>query len=161
MPDQKSAQCRGPGIEARRGRHMNDLAKSAMDAHGGLDRWRQLKTVSARLLQGGVLWGLKGKDGILNDVQVTADLRKEWASHWPFTKPNLHTSFQPNRVAIETTDGEIVEERLNPRESFKGHVFDTHWDDLQLAYFAGYAIWTYLNKLFFFSFPVVLTEDIE
>ena len=35
-----------------------------MDAHGGLDRWRQMKTVSARLLQGGVLWGLKGKDGI-------------------------------------------------------------------------------------------------
>ena len=45
-----------------------------MDAHRGLDRWRQLKTVSARLLQGGVLWGLKGKDGILNDVHVTADL---------------------------------------------------------------------------------------
>jgi len=42
---------------------MNDLAILAIDAHGGLDRWRQLKTVSARLLQGGVLWGLKGKDG--------------------------------------------------------------------------------------------------
>jgi hypothetical protein len=53
--------------------YMNDLAKFAMDAHGGLDRWRQLKTVSARLLQGGVLWGLKGKDGILNDVHIAAD----------------------------------------------------------------------------------------
>ena len=90
---------------------MNDLAKLAMDTHGGLDRWRQLKTVSARLVQSGVLWGLKGKDGILNDVHVTADLRKEWASHWTFTKPNRHTSFQPDRVAIETTDGEVVEER--------------------------------------------------
>lgn len=49
---------------------MNDLAKCAIDAHGCLDRWRQLKTVSARLVQGGVLWGLKGKDGILNDVHV-------------------------------------------------------------------------------------------
>ncbi len=38
---------------------MNDLATFAMDAHGGLDRWRRLKTVSARLLQGGVLWTLK------------------------------------------------------------------------------------------------------
>lgn len=46
---------------------MNGLAKFAMDAHGGLNRWRQLKTISARLVQGGVLWGLKGKDGILND----------------------------------------------------------------------------------------------
>ena len=96
---------------------MNNLATFAIDAHGGLDRWRQLKKVSTRLVQGGVLWGLKGKDGILNDVHVTADLRKEWASHWPFAKPNLHTSFQPDRVAIETTDGGIVEERLNLRPS--------------------------------------------
>jgi hypothetical protein len=140
---------------------MNDLAKFAIEAHGGLDRWRQLKTVSARLLQGGVLWALKGKNGILNDVHVTADLRKEWASHWPFTKPNRHTSFQPDRVAIETTDGEIVAELLNPRESFKGHVLETLWDDLQLAYFAGYAMWTYLNTPFLFALPDVETEEIE
>jgi hypothetical protein len=140
---------------------MNDLAKFAMDAHGGLDRWRQLKTVSARLVVGGVLWGLKGKDGILNDVHVTADLRKEWASHWPFTKPNRHTSFQPDRVAIETSDGGVVEERFNPRESFKGHIFDTPWDDLQLAYFAGYAMWTYLNTPFLFALPGVEAEEIQ
>lgn len=140
---------------------MNDLAKFAIEAHGGLDRWRQLKTVSARLLQGGVLWALKGKNGILNDVHVTADLRKEWASHWPFTKPNRHTSFQPDRVAIETTDGEIVAELLNPRESFKGHLLETRWDDLQLAYFAGYAMWTYLNTPFLFALPDVETEEIE
>src|SRR5260370_42678757 len=147
-------------IEARKERkHMNDLAKLARDAHEGLERWHQVKTISARLLQGGVLWGLKGKDGILNDVHVTADLRKEWASHWPFTKPNLHTSFQPDRVPIETTDGEIVEARSNPREPFKGHVFDTHGYDLQLAYFAGYAIWSYLSTPFLFALPPVVTEE--
>lgn len=140
---------------------MNDLAKFAMDAHGGLVRWRQLKTVSARLLVGGVLWGLKGKDGILNDVQVAVDLRKEWASHWPFIKPNQHTSFQPDRIAIETRDGQVVQERFNPRESFKGHTLDTPWDDLQLAYFAGYAMWTYLNTPFLFALPGLETEEIQ
>jgi len=54
---------------------MNDLATLAIDAHGGLDRWRQLKTVSARLLQSGVLWGLKGKDGILNSGFKTTSER--------------------------------------------------------------------------------------
>ena len=140
---------------------MNDLAKFAMDAHGGLVRWRQLKTVSARLLVGGVLWGLKGKDGILNDVHVTADLRKEWASHWPFIKPNQHTSFQADRIAIETRDGQVVQERFNPRESFEGHTLDTPWDDLQLAYFAGYAMWTYLNTPFLFALPGLETEEIQ
>jgi hypothetical protein len=140
---------------------MSDLATVAMDAHGGLDRWRKLKTVSARLVQGGVLWQLKGQDRILRDVHVTVDLRKEWTSHWPFGKPNRRTSFQPDRVAIEAGDGVVVEERLNPRESFKGHVLDTPWDNLQLAYFAGYAMWTYLNAPFLFALPGVETEEIQ
>jgi hypothetical protein len=53
-----------------------------------------------------------------------------------------------------------VEERLKPRESFKGHVLDTPWDDLQLAYFAGYAMWTYLNTPFLFAIPGVETEEL-
>jgi len=39
---------------------MKHLAKFAMDAHAGLDRWRQLKTVSGRLLNGGVLLETNG-----------------------------------------------------------------------------------------------------
>jgi hypothetical protein len=140
---------------------MSDLATLAMDAHGGLDRWRKLKTVSARLLQSGALWKLKGQDGTLNDVHLTVDLRREWASHWPFVQANQHTSFQPDRVAIETSDGAVVEERFNPRESFRGHVLDTPWDNLQLAYFAGYAMWTYLNTPFLFALPGVETEEIQ
>jgi hypothetical protein len=104
---------------------------------------------------------LKGQDGILHDVHVTVDLRKEWASHRPFGQPNWQSSFQPGRVAIETSNGDVVEERLNPRESFKGHVLDTPWDRLQLAYFAGYAMWTYLNTPFLFALPGVETEEIQ
>jgi len=140
---------------------MSDLATFAMDAHGGLDRWRKLNRVSARLLQDGVLWKLKCQDGVLRDVHVTVDLRREWASHRPFGQPDRHTSFQPDRVAIETSNGEVVEERSNPRESFKGHVLDTPWDSLQLAYFAGYAMWTYLNTPFLFALPGVETEEIQ
>jgi hypothetical protein len=140
---------------------MTDLATFAMDAHGGLDRWRKLKTVSARLLQGGVLWKLKGQEGVLDDVRVTVDLRKEWASHRPFGQPNRHSSFQPDRVAIETSDGHVVEERRNPRASFNGHKLDTPWDHLQLAYFAGCAMWTYLNTPFLFGLPGVGTEEIQ
>jgi hypothetical protein len=57
---------------------MSDLATLAINAHGGLDRWRRFKTLSAHLLQGGVLWKLKGQDGVLDDVHLTVDLRKEW-----------------------------------------------------------------------------------
>jgi len=140
---------------------MNQLATLAIDAHGGLDRWRRLKTVSAHLLQGGVLWKLKGQDGVLDDVHLTVDLRKEWASHRPFGQPNRRSSFQPDRVAIETNDGNVVEERANPRESFKGHQFDTPWDTLQLAYFAGYAMWTYMNTPFLVALPGIETDELD
>jgi len=140
---------------------MTKLSDLAVDAHGGLGRWRQFNSVSARLLNGGALWALKHQAGVLDDVHVRADLRKEWASHWPFTEPNLRTSFEPHRVAIETTGGQVVEERLNPRDSFMGHLVDTPWDRLQLAYFAGYAMWTYLNTPFLFAMEGVETEEIE
>ena len=140
---------------------MNDLTTLAMHAHGGLDRWRQLNTLSARLVQGGVLWQLKGQNGVLDDVHVTVDLRKEWTSHRPFGQADRRSSFQPDRVAIETSNGDVVEERASPRESFIGHKFDTPWDSLQLAYFAGYAMWTYMNTPFLFALPGVETEELE
>src|SRR5258708_33979640 len=104
---------------------MSDLAALAMDAHGGLDRWRTLKTISARLFQGGVLWPLKGQDGVLSDVDITVDLRREGASHRPFGAADRHTSFQPDRGAIGTSDGGGLEERFIPRQPFEGQVLKT------------------------------------
>ena len=135
------------------------LAKLAIDAHGGFDRWRQFETVSARQMSGGALWTLKHQGGVLDDVRVRADLRKEWASHSPFGAPNLLSSFQPDRVAIETTEGRVVEELLQPRDSFKGHSLETPWNRLQLAYFAGYAMWTYLNTPFLLALDGVRAEE--
>ena len=110
---------------------LSNLAQLVIDAAGGLDRWRQFNTVSARLLNGGALWPLKRQQGVLDDINVRVDLREEWASHWPFGAPNLRTSFQPHRVATETTEGQTVEELLQPRDSFKDHSVDTPWSRLQ------------------------------
>ena len=65
-----------------------DLAQFAIEAHGGLERWNRFSTISAHLIQGGELWGLKGKAGVLDDVTVTVDLRNEKSSHWPFGSPH-------------------------------------------------------------------------
>jgi len=140
---------------------MNSLAQLTIDAHGGFERWQRFEHVSAHLRTGGVLWALKHQDGVLDDVNVRVALRREWASHAPFGKPHMRTSFEPNRVAIETTDGRVVEERLMPRDSFAGHALDTPWDQLQLAYFAGYAMWTYLTTPFVFAMDGVATEELD
>jgi hypothetical protein len=140
---------------------MNKLARRAIEAHGGLERWNRFTTLSAHLIQGGSLWAVKGKAGVLADVTVTVDLRDEKSSHWPFGSPDRRSRFEPQRVALEDAKGKVVEELLEPRSSFQGHNFKTHWSDLQLAYFAGYAMWTYLNIPFLLARPGVESEEVE
>jgi len=41
----------------------NPLAELAINAHGGLDRWRQFEKASADFAQGAVLWQVKGQAG--------------------------------------------------------------------------------------------------
>ena len=140
---------------------MNTLVQLTLDAHGGLERWRKFHHVSAHLRTDGVLWALKHQQGVIADVNVRVALGREWASHSPFVEPNWHTSFEPHRVAIETTEGRVVEERLDPRDSFAGHGIATPWDRLHLAYFAGYAMWTYLTTPFLFTVAGVGTEELQ
>jgi hypothetical protein len=137
------------------------LAMLAIETHGGLERWNRFTTLSAHLIQGGVLWGAKGKAGVLDNVTVTVDLRDEKVSHWPFGSPERRSRFEPQRVALENADGKVIEELLQPRASFKGHTFETPWTDLQLAYFVGCAMWTYLNTPFFLARPSVKSEELE
>src|SRR4029077_16845745 len=137
-----------------------DLAQFAIEAHGGLERWNRFSTVSAHLIQGGVFWGVKGKAGVLGDVTVKIDHRGERLSRWPFGSPDRRSRFEPQWVALENANGEVIEELLLPRSSFKGHKFRTPWTDLQLAYFVGCAMWTYMNPPFFLARPAIQSEEI-
>jgi hypothetical protein len=55
---------------------MTDLLETVIEAHGGLDRWRELDAISARLVHGGALWKVKGKQGLLDDVFIRASLHQ-------------------------------------------------------------------------------------
>jgi hypothetical protein len=140
---------------------MTRLKELAIEAHGGLQRWQQFEQVSADLVQGGVLWPLKGQPQTLEHTSVTVGLKKEWASHVPFGTGNRRSRFEPGRVAIEDSNGTVLEELLQPRASFIGHSLQTPWTELQLAYFAGCAMWTYLNMPFLLAWPGVETEELE
>jgi hypothetical protein len=139
---------------------MTDLLKTVIEAHGGLEHWTELDSVSARLVQSGALWALKGHAGVLDDVFVRASLHEERESHHPFGAPDRRSAFTPQRVAIETTAGEVIEALEQPRASFAGHTLETPWTALQLAYFAGTAMWTYLTQPFTFTLPGFETMEL-
>ena len=119
------------------------LLADVLDAHGGLERWRSFDKISSSIVTGGFLWAMKGitMDGAPRTI--TSQLHREWTSVEPFGAPAWRMVFVPKRVAIETRTGDIVAEREHPRAAFAGHAWETRWDPLHLAYFNGYAMWTY------------------
>jgi hypothetical protein len=140
---------------------MSDLLDTVIEAHGGLPRWSQPDAISVRGANGGALWALKGHSGMLDDVFVRTSLHQERESHHPFGGPDRRSAFTPEQVAIETTNGEVVEALDHPRASFAGHTLETPWTTLQLAYFVGTAMWTYLTQPFSFALPGFDTSELE
>jgi hypothetical protein len=138
---------------------MISLVERTIEAHGGLKRWNELESVTAHLDEDGALWGLKGHPQMVGETNVTVGTRSEWASHHPFLTPGVRTRFEPHRVALEGENGKLIEELKDPRASFAGHSLETRWSKLQLAYFAGYAMWTYLNLPFLLARPDVKSEE--
>ncbi|WP_245263401.1 hypothetical protein [Azorhizobium doebereinerae] len=133
----------------------------AIKAHGGWERWAQLSDLRAHANIGGGIWALKGWPGAYADVDVTVSTRRPHAEYAPFPRTGQRGVWEPERTAIVTDDGGIVEERTAPRSFFHGHAIPTPWDQQNLIYFAGYAIWTYLTTPFLFRLPGFEAEEIE
>jgi hypothetical protein len=140
---------------------MSDLLDEVLAAYGGRAAWESKQQITARQFFGGALWALKGHPGALDDVQVTVDLHREHTRQEPFFAEGHHTDFTPGRIAVEDADGAVVEELLDPRSSFAGHEFTTPWTRLQLAYFSGYAMWTYVTEPLSLTFPGVQADEID
>jgi hypothetical protein len=68
---------------------------------------------------------------------ATTDFHRQWTSIAPFGDPDWTMTWVPKRVVIENSSGEVIAERENPRDAFAGHLNDTPWDPLHLAYFKG------------------------
>ncbi|RZT35578.1 hypothetical protein [Cupriavidus agavae] len=139
---------------------MKELLAEVFDAHGGLDRWDAFGSLTATIVTGGGLWGMKGLVQDTAPREMTIALHRQSASVCPFGQQDWRTAFTPDRIVIETTSGVVVAERLNPRASFAGHRMETPWDPLHRAYFNGYAMWTYLTSPFHLAMPGFEVDDI-
>jgi hypothetical protein len=120
-----------------------------------------VKTIDGDMSITGAMWARKGWPDALRDVHVTAHARDQWISYRPFVSEGMRSSCTPDHTMIETLDGKPVKDRRNPRASFAGHTVESPWDDLNLAYFSGYAMWNYLNTPFIFALPDFEVEEIE
>jgi hypothetical protein len=138
---------------------MNDLLDSAVAAHGGLDRWNQVRLITFDASVTGAFWYLKGQGDALKDVRLQVDTTRQRVAI-EFAGQDKRAVFEPRRVVVQRRDGTLIEARDEPERSFDGHQFQTPWDDIHLAYFVGEAQWTYLNMPFLATRPGFAAEEI-
>ena len=134
------------------------LLAEVLEAHGGLERWRAASTIAAGVHSGGLLLRTRVPGTRFADYEVTVGVGNELAVLDPFPEPGSRGVFDHGEVRIER-DGKVLAERSDPRPEFFGRTGlrrSFRWDALDSVYFAGYAMWNYLNT------PQLLTRaDIE
>jgi hypothetical protein len=138
---------------------MNELLQLAVNAHGGLKRWNEINTITVAASLTGAIWFVKSQGDYLKDVVMTVDTKKERLVT-DFPGQDKRFIFEPQRLVMERGDGTLVQQREDPEKIFVGQFRETPWDDLQVAYFQGEALWTYLNTPFLYTRPEFVTEEI-
>lgn len=139
---------------------MNDLLQTAVTAHGGLERWHELNTIKLAASITGAIWFVKSQGDYLKNVVMTVDTKREKLTT-DFPGQDKRFVFQPPTLMMERTDGTTIQVREDPEKSFVGQARETPWDDLQVAYFQGEALWTYLTTPFLYTYEGFTTKEIS
>ena len=66
---------------------MNGLLSLAMKAHGGLERWKQVRNMQAKVTLNGTLWRIKGRPDGLIGVVMRLNTKEPDLTITPFPKP--------------------------------------------------------------------------
>jgi hypothetical protein len=136
------------------------LMTESIVAHGGLVRWRSFKGVASTLITGGILWDIKGVNIIRMPRRATSEFRRQWTQFAPFGDPDWTMTWLPEHVEITDSKGTILAQRDDGRDAFD-RSYEAPWDPLNLAYFNGYAMWTYHATPFVLAEPGYEAREIE
>src|SRR5271168_2746919 len=98
---------------------MTELLDLAVNAHGGLARWNKIKAIKVAASITGAIWYVKGKPDVLKNVVLTAETQEECLTI-DYVGQNKRARFQPNRIVMESADGNLIDARDNPEASFAG-----------------------------------------
>ncbi|MFI9382073.1 hypothetical protein [Kutzneria sp. NPDC052558] len=139
-----------------------DLAlRAALDAHGGLARWRQIAFITANVAFDGVVWDAKTRDHPLTSARVTVETGQQRTYLTPFHGDERRSSYSPDLAAVVGNDGRVEAARSHPRAVFASDTEESAWDELQVAYFTGFAFWNYLNLPFLAAWPGFTVDEVS
>jgi hypothetical protein len=89
---------------------MNSLLHNVFDAYGGLDRWRGLTTLNARISYGGPFWTSTGRADFLGIDRVYASVQAQRIRHYQESS-GLTIDFDKrvDRVTVTDPTGAVLE----------------------------------------------------
>jgi hypothetical protein len=140
---------------------MPDLLDRALEAHGGSERFQSASEIVADIACGGFAFAMKFQRGALARFEGRISTGEPRSVLSPYPRSGQRGVMERGAVRIETDAGEVVAERSDPRPAFQGLRRQLWWDDLDLLYFAGYALWNYLTTPFCFMRPGFEVAEIE
>lgn len=140
---------------------MPALLERVLDAHGGLDAWSSKVSLELRYRAGGLAFASKLRGLRLRDWHARVALARPHTVLEDYPRPGMRGVLEDGRVRIETGPDEIVGARDDPRRMIRTLGHRLRWDDLDLLYFSGYAIWGYATFPFHLTLPGVEVEDAD
>jgi hypothetical protein len=137
------------------------LLEEVLDAHGGLARWEEATTLTARVRSGGFAFASRFTGRGLRAFEADVSTREPRSVLTPYPRAGTRGVFTPGEVRIESDAGETLARRTDPRSAFRDLRHNFWWDDLDALYFAGYAVWNYLTTPFLLAGEGFDVKEIE
>lgn len=140
---------------------MSSLLEETLAAHGGAERFEAGREVVVGATSGGLAFASKGQRKAFRGVEGRVATSGQRTVFDPYPGPGMRGVFDAGTVRIETAEGETVDERPNARAAFGGLRHALWWDRLDILYFGGYALWTYVSLPFVLARPGYEVEELD
>lgn len=128
-----------------------ELLARVLEAYGGQAQWDRVDQIRFQARCGGLALAARWQKNAFRQYDARVSTRRPRVRFDPFK--GQRGWFTPEKVWIETPDGDLLKSRSAPRAHFPGGRRALVWDALDILYFGGYAIWNYLCTPFLLSHP--------
>ena len=123
----------------------SDTLKKAVSAYGGEKIWRRAVALEAEFSARGLAFTFKRRP-VFDHAAIAMDIHRPLSCITPIgTHHRTSGTLNDSDVHLVGPDGHIIKTRIKARRYFSGARRLLYWDDLDMAYFANYAMWNYLT----------------
>ncbi|MCJ1325614.1 hypothetical protein MMC10_002277 [Thelotrema lepadinum] len=137
-----------------------------MSAAGGQARFDRIQSLEANFDMSGVLWSFKGHSAHSKGVEAYISFKSPQVVYHNMNahldEPNIKWIWTPERVSVQRADGTVLQSRDSPRAKLLQNASpEAPWDDLDLLYFRGYALFNYFAAPFYFTWEGFETREVK